>query len=49
VPIERQEAYLSSHLAPRLGTPQDVAGMFTFLLSDQAEWIIGVDGGMVLR
>jgi NAD(P)-dependent dehydrogenase (short-subunit alcohol dehydrogenase family) len=53
VPAERQEAYLSSHLARRLGAPRDVAAMVTFLLSDEAEWItgqiIGVDGGMVLR
>jgi NAD(P)-dependent dehydrogenase (short-subunit alcohol dehydrogenase family) len=53
VPAERQEAYLSSHLANRLGAPRDVAAMVTFLLSDEAEWItgqiIGVDGGMVLR
>jgi NAD(P)-dependent dehydrogenase (short-subunit alcohol dehydrogenase family) len=53
VPAERQQAYLSAHLANRLGEPRDVAAMVTFLLSDRAAWItgqvIGVDGGMVLR
>ena len=53
VPAERQEAYLASQLLGRLGEPQDIAAMVTFLFSDEAAWItgqvIGVDGGMVLR
>jgi 3-oxoacyl-[acyl-carrier protein] reductase len=36
----------------RLGTPQDIAGVVTFLASDQAAYITGqtivVDGGMVM-
>jgi NAD(P)-dependent dehydrogenase (short-subunit alcohol dehydrogenase family) len=39
--------------APRLGKPEDVAAMITFLLSDDGEWITGqvygVDGGWLLR
>jgi NAD(P)-dependent dehydrogenase (short-subunit alcohol dehydrogenase family) len=39
--------------SPRLGRPDDVAGMVAFLVSDDGEWIngqvINVDGGMVLR
>jgi NAD(P)-dependent dehydrogenase (short-subunit alcohol dehydrogenase family) len=38
---------------PRLGTPEDIAAMITFLLSDDGEWITGqvygVDGGWILR
>ncbi len=38
------------HPLNRVGTPQDIAGMAAYLLSDQASWItgqiIGVDGGM---
>ncbi|GII05104.1 SDR family oxidoreductase [Planobispora takensis] len=37
----------------RMGTPQDLAGMCLFLLSDEAAWITGqifnVDGGEVFR
>jgi NAD(P)-dependent dehydrogenase (short-subunit alcohol dehydrogenase family) len=37
----------------RLGTPEDLAGMCLFLLSDEAAWITGqivnVDGGQVFR
>jgi 3-oxoacyl-[acyl-carrier protein] reductase len=37
----------------RLGTPQDVAAMVRFLLSEDAAWMngqcIGVDGGLMLR
>ena len=39
--------------SPRLGNPEDVAGMVTFLLSDDGEWVTGqvygVDGGWLLR
>jgi len=37
----------------RRGTPEDMAGMVSFLLSDDASWITGqifnVDGGQVVR
>jgi NAD(P)-dependent dehydrogenase (short-subunit alcohol dehydrogenase family) len=37
----------------RVGTPQDLAGMCAFLLSDEAAWITGqiinVDGGQIFR
>ncbi len=37
----------------RVGTPEDLAGMCAFLLSDEASWITGqiinVDGGQVFR
>ena len=37
----------------RMGTPEDLAGMCLFLLSDEASWITGqifnVDGGQVVR
>ncbi len=37
----------------RPGTPEDMAGMCLFLLSDEAAWITGqiinVDGGQVFR
>ncbi len=39
--------------SPRLGTPDDIAAMTTFLMSDDGEWIngqvIGVDGGILMR
>jgi NAD(P)-dependent dehydrogenase (short-subunit alcohol dehydrogenase family) len=47
------EEYLRRIPAGRLGTPEDVAALTAFLLSDQASWIsgqvIGVDGGHTLR
>ncbi|HEY7053146.1 MAG TPA: SDR family oxidoreductase [Mycobacterium sp.] len=37
----------------RMGTPEDLAGMCLFLLSDEARWITGqifnVDGGQIIR
>jgi len=37
----------------RMGTPEDLAGMCLFLLSDEASWITGqifnVDGGQIIR
>ncbi|HEY8567221.1 MAG TPA: SDR family oxidoreductase [Beijerinckiaceae bacterium] len=37
------------HALPRLGTPEDIAALAAFLISDEASWItgqiIGVDGG----
>jgi NAD(P)-dependent dehydrogenase (short-subunit alcohol dehydrogenase family) len=39
--------------APRLGEPEDIAGMVAFLLSDDGQWVTGqvygVDGGWLLR
>ena len=36
-----------------IGQPEDLVGMFLFLLSDQARWITGqifnVDGGQIIR
>jgi NAD(P)-dependent dehydrogenase (short-subunit alcohol dehydrogenase family) len=51
VPPE-QHAFLESVLpAPRLGRPEDIAGMVAYLASDEAEWITGqqfcVDGGQL--
>ncbi|MBC8154407.1 MAG: SDR family oxidoreductase [Bacteroidetes bacterium] len=46
----KREAGAKRHPLNRVGTPQDIAGMAAYLLSDQAAWItgqvIGVDGGM---
>lgn len=47
---EKKEASDKRHPLGRVGTPDDIAAMSVFLLSDQASWlsgqIIGVDGGM---
>lgn len=44
-----RKAIAGLHALPRLGTPDDVAGMADLLLSDSAAWItgqiIGIDGG----
>ncbi len=46
----KREAANKRHPLSRFGSPQDIAGMAAYLLSDQAGWItgqiIGVDGGM---
>lgn len=46
----KREAAAKRHPLLRFGTPQDVAHIVHFLLSDKASWItgqiIGVDGGM---
>lgn len=46
----KRDSANSRHPLNRYGTPQDIAGMAAYLLSDQAAWItgqiIGVDGGM---
>lgn len=46
----KRDAANKRHPLSRYGSPQDIAGMATYLLSDQAAWvtgqIIGVDGGM---
>jgi NAD(P)-dependent dehydrogenase (short-subunit alcohol dehydrogenase family) len=46
--------YMSSRLlVPRVGQPDDVAAAISFLLSDDASWITGVqlpvDGGWLTR
>jgi NAD(P)-dependent dehydrogenase (short-subunit alcohol dehydrogenase family) len=45
-------AALARTHSPRLGKPQDVAALVSFLLSDEAEWINGqalsIDGGSVM-
>ncbi|GAB4023875.1 SDR family NAD(P)-dependent oxidoreductase [Spirosoma koreense] len=47
---EKRESANKRHPLNRIGTPDDIAGMAAYLLSDQASWItgqvIGVDGGM---
>jgi len=47
---EKIEANDNRHPLKRIGTPQDIAEMTSFLLSDKASWITGqifhVDGGM---
>ncbi|GAB3908783.1 SDR family oxidoreductase [Larkinella knui] len=46
----RLEAAGKRHPLGRIGTPEDIASMVTFLLSDETSWvtgqILGVDGGM---
>lgn len=46
----KRDAAKKRHPLNRYGTPEDIAGMAAYLLSDQASWItgqiIGVDGGM---
>lgn len=47
---DRREASAQRHPLKRVGTPEDMAAMAAFLLSEQASWITGqiiaVDGGM---
>jgi 2-keto-3-deoxy-L-fuconate dehydrogenase len=49
LPAERRARLTALHPLGRLGTPQDIAHMALFLISDQASWITGqaiaVDGG----
>ncbi len=42
IPPHIQEALVSQHPVPRLGTPQDVAHAARFLASDDAGWISGI-------
>lgn len=47
---KKREANAERHPLKRVGTPEDIASMTTFLLSEQGSWISGqvlkVDGGM---
>ena len=47
---DKREASAKRHPLGRVGTPQDMASLAQFLLSDDASWItgqsIGVDGGL---
>ena len=49
----RESEVAARYPMQRLGTPQDVAGLVWFLLSDEAAWITGqtvvVDGGLMLN
>lgn len=52
LPPERRARLTALHPLGRLGTPEDVAHMALFLISDQAAWITGqsiaVDGGLTI-
>jgi len=47
---EKKEANAQRHPLKKIGSPEDIAEMATFLLSDQSSWMSGqvlhVDGGM---
>jgi NAD(P)-dependent dehydrogenase (short-subunit alcohol dehydrogenase family) len=47
---EKKEANAQRHPLKKIGTPQDIANIAVFLLSDKSSWITGqvihVDGGM---
>ena len=53
VPSEMIDDIVASLAIKRRGTPEDLAGMCLFLLSDEASWITGqifnVDGGQITR
>ena len=50
---EHEEAMAATMPLKRLGEPEDIANMATFLASDAASWITGqtmvVDGGLLIR
>jgi NAD(P)-dependent dehydrogenase (short-subunit alcohol dehydrogenase family) len=47
---DKKEANAQRHPLKKIGSPEDIAGMASFLLSDQSSWMTGqvlhVDGGM---
>ncbi|BBY56452.1 SDR family oxidoreductase [Mycobacterium koreense] len=53
VPEAMQGELVKTIPLSRMGTPEDLLGMFVFLLSDEARWITGqifnVDGGQIIR
>lgn len=53
VPKAMQGELVKAIPLSRMGTPDDLLGMFLFLLSDEARWITGqifnVDGGQIIR
>ena len=52
LPDEVKEAFLNNIPLKRAGTPDDIAELVTFLISDNASYITGqvinIDGGMVM-
>lgn len=48
----KEDAVAANYPLKRLGSPEDVSGAVTFLLSDEADWITGqllvIDGGVTL-
>jgi 3-oxoacyl-[acyl-carrier protein] reductase len=53
VPESMVQPMVAALAIKRLGTPEDLAGLCSFLLSDESAWVTGqiinVDGGQVLR
>jgi NAD(P)-dependent dehydrogenase (short-subunit alcohol dehydrogenase family) len=53
VPPAKREWNIRNRAIPREGTPQDIVGLVSFLLSDDASFITGqlivADGGLVMR
>lgn len=47
---EKRDASAKRHPLQRIGQPEDISSMISFLLSDQSSWItgqvIGIDGGL---